>query len=101
MQPGKLVQLRPLSMRRAKLSIPIFHVRTDCFHYILSLSHHFIAEYISQAPWYLDTGAPSLSHQRRPTDDRSSNKLDQWYDRNVTAEPAAKKYRKGACENCS
>ena len=64
------------------------------------LSHHFIAEYISQAPWYLDTGAPSLSHQRRPTDDRSSNKLDQWYDRNVTAGPAAKKFRKGACENC-
>ncbi|EIM83041.1 pre-mRNA-splicing factor SLU7 [Stereum hirsutum FP-91666 SS1] len=59
-----------------------------------------IPQYISQAPWYLDTGAPSLSHQRRPQDDRSSTKLDTWYDRNVKAGPAATKYRKGACENC-
>ena len=59
-----------------------------------------ISEYISQAPWYLDTGAPSLSHQRRPTDDRPPNKLDSWYDRGARAGPAAKKYRKGACENC-
>ncbi|KAI0266861.1 Pre-mRNA splicing Prp18-interacting factor-domain-containing protein [Gloeopeniophorella convolvens] len=59
-----------------------------------------IPQYISQAPWYLDTGAPSLSHQRRPADDRTSSKLGQWYDRNTKAGPAAKKYRKGACENC-
>ncbi|KAI0270772.1 pre-mRNA-splicing factor SLU7 [Russula aff. rugulosa BPL654] len=59
-----------------------------------------IPQYISQAPWYLDTGAPSLSHQRRPTDDRSSNKLDQWYERGAQSGVAAKKYRKGACENC-
>ncbi|KIJ67966.1 hypothetical protein HYDPIDRAFT_107513 [Hydnomerulius pinastri MD-312] len=59
-----------------------------------------IPQYISQAPWYLDTGAPSLSHQRRPTDDRTSDKLDNWYDRGARAGPAAKKYRKGACENC-
>jgi len=58
------------------------------------------AEYISQAPWYLDTGAPSLNHQRRPDYDNSSNKLDNWYDRGAKAGPAAKKYRKGACENC-
>lgn len=57
-------------------------------------------EYISQAPWYLDTGAPSLNHQRRPEYDNSSNKLDNWYDRGAKAGPAAKKYRKGACENC-
>ncbi|KAJ7594283.1 Pre-mRNA splicing Prp18-interacting factor-domain-containing protein [Mycena floridula] len=59
-----------------------------------------IPQYISQAPWYLDTGAPSLSHQRRHDDDRSSDKLDNWYDRGAKAGPAAKKYRKGACENC-
>ncbi|OAX36446.1 hypothetical protein K503DRAFT_793403 [Rhizopogon vinicolor AM-OR11-026] len=59
-----------------------------------------IPQYISQAPWYLDTGAPSLSHQRRPFDDRSTDKLDNWYDRGAKAGPAAKKYRKGACENC-
>ena len=63
-------------------------------------SSFFFSEYISQAPWYLDTGAPSLSHQRRPTDDRSSNKLDQWYERGAQSGVTAKKYRKGACENC-
>ncbi|KAJ7496119.1 Pre-mRNA splicing Prp18-interacting factor-domain-containing protein [Mycena galericulata] len=57
-----------------------------------------IPQYISQAPWYLDTGAPSLNHQRRPEED--VKKTDAWYDRGVKAGPAAKKYRKGACENC-
>ncbi|KAJ6625461.1 pre-mRNA-splicing factor SLU7 [Mycena sp. CBHHK59/15] len=58
-----------------------------------------IPQYISQAPWYLDTGAPSLNHQRRPDSDEVK-KIDVWYDRGVKAGPAAKKYRKGACENC-
>jgi len=48
----------------------------------------------------LDTGGPSLSHQRRPEYDNSSDKLDNWYDRGAITGPAAKKYRKGACENC-
>ncbi|KAJ7268758.1 pre-mRNA-splicing factor SLU7 [Mycena haematopus] len=56
-----------------------------------------IPQYISQAPWYLDTGAPSLNHQRKNEEDK---KNDAWYDRGVKAGPAAKKYRKGACENC-
>ncbi|KAG6898170.1 hypothetical protein C0992_004157 [Termitomyces sp. T32_za158] len=59
-----------------------------------------IPQYISQAPWYLDTGAPSLSHQRRQDIDDTANKLNEWYDRGAKAGPAAKKYRKGACENC-
>ncbi|KAJ4483222.1 Pre-mRNA splicing Prp18-interacting factor-domain-containing protein [Lentinula aciculospora] len=60
-----------------------------------------IPQYISQAPWYLDTGAPSLSHQRRAEDsERAPPSLDTWYDRGAIAGPAAKKYRKGACENC-
>ncbi|KAJ7076330.1 Pre-mRNA splicing Prp18-interacting factor-domain-containing protein [Mycena belliarum] len=58
-----------------------------------------IPQYISQAPWYLDTGAPSLNHQRRP-ESEDIKKTDAWYDRGVKAGPAAKKYRKGACENC-
>ncbi|KAJ7091220.1 Pre-mRNA splicing Prp18-interacting factor-domain-containing protein [Mycena epipterygia] len=58
-----------------------------------------IPQYISQAPWYLDTGAPSLNHQRRP-DSEDIKKTDAWYDRGAKAGPAAKKYRKGACENC-
>jgi pre-mRNA-processing factor SLU7 len=48
----------------------------------------------------LDTGAPSLSHQRRHEDNSSESKIDSWYDRGLKAGPAAKKYRKGACENC-
>lgn len=48
----------------------------------------------------MDTGAPSLNHQRRPDADRSADKLDNWYDRGAKAGPAAKRYRKGACENC-
>ncbi|KAG8933091.1 mRNA splicing protein [Tulasnella sp. 418] len=59
-----------------------------------------IPQYISQAPWYLDTGAPSLAHQRRRDEETSEPKLDEWYDRGKTAGPAATKYRKGACENC-
>jgi pre-mRNA-processing factor SLU7 len=57
-------------------------------------------EYMSKAPWYLDTGGPSLSHQRRPDADRPEDKMDEWYDRGAKAGPAATKYRKGACENC-
>ncbi|KAF8757330.1 Pre-mrna-splicing factor slu7 [Rhizoctonia solani] len=59
-----------------------------------------IPQYISKAPWYLDTGAPSLAHQRRPDYDASASKLNDWYDRGAKAGPAATKYRKGACENC-
>ncbi|KIK26974.1 hypothetical protein PISMIDRAFT_8522 [Pisolithus microcarpus 441] len=59
-----------------------------------------IPQYISQAPWYLDTGAPSLSHQRRPAAAKPPSEIDSWYDRGARAGPAAKKYRKGACENC-
>ena len=60
----------------------------------------FSPEYISQAPWYLDTGAPSLSHQRRPATEKPLNEINDWYDRGARLGPAAKKYRKGACENC-
>ncbi|KAF7376346.1 hypothetical protein MSAN_00050100 [Mycena sanguinolenta] len=58
-----------------------------------------IPQYISQAPWYLDTGAPSLNHQRKAEDEKKTLS-DGWYDRGAKAGPAAKKYRKGACENC-
>jgi len=101
MRLEKPVPHRQRSTRRVNPSTPTYHVRTN---YLLqtqcALLTCFPVEYISQAPWYLDTGAPSLSHQRRPTDDRSADKLDQWYDRSVQSGPAAKKYRKGACENC-
>ncbi|KAF8508262.1 Pre-mRNA splicing Prp18-interacting factor-domain-containing protein [Hysterangium stoloniferum] len=60
-----------------------------------------IPQYISQAPWYLDTGKPSLAHQRRPVaGDEPSSTLDEPFARGQKAGPAATKYRKGACENC-
>lgn len=43
---------------------------------------------------------PSLNHQRRTDDTRAPTNLDDWYDRGIKAGPAAKKFRKGACENC-
>jgi pre-mRNA-processing factor SLU7 len=96
----KLAQ-RPLPWtKKAGPSIHIFLVRPLCNLLNTVGLYYFAIEYISQAPWYLDTGAPSLSHQRRPDYDNSSNKLDNWYDRGAKAGPAAKKYRKGACENC-
>ncbi|WVR06364.1 pre-mRNA-splicing factor SLU7 [Kwoniella sp. DSM 27419] len=59
-----------------------------------------IPEYITKAPWYADTGKPSLAHQRFNKGTDPSLKLDEWYDRGAKAGPAAKKFRKGACENC-
>jgi pre-mRNA-processing factor SLU7 len=67
------------------------------FHLVHAIGTKFCLEYISQAPWYLDTGAPSLNHQRKNEEDK---KADAWYDRGAKAGPAAKKFRKGACENC-
>jgi pre-mRNA-processing factor SLU7 len=55
---------------------------------------------MSKAPWYLDTGGPSLSHQRMPKESRPVEGITDWYDRGAKAGPAATKYRKGACENC-
>ncbi|EJD02763.1 pre-mRNA-splicing factor SLU7 [Fomitiporia mediterranea MF3/22] len=57
-----------------------------------------IPQYISQAPWYLDTGKPSLDHQRKSEAPVTSD-IDKWYDRGKKG-PTATKYRKGACENC-
>lgn len=96
---AKQVQhLRP-STRRERRSILIFPVSTTESPLTTNITKHCL-EYISQAPWYLDTGGPSLSHQRIPEYDDSADKLDNWYDRGAKAGPAAKKYRKGACENC-
>ena len=101
MQLGKRVPLLLLSMRRESRSTLTSHVRpVVSSRVLLFLIPYRHAEYIAQAPWYLDTGAPSLSHQRIPEYDRSADKLDNWYDRGAKAGPAAKKYRKGACENC-
>ncbi|CAG8584610.1 10946_t:CDS:2 [Cetraspora pellucida] len=58
-----------------------------------------IPQYIAKAPWYLDTGRPTLKHQRfLPIEETKDNS--QWYARGLRAGPAATKFRKGACENC-
>lgn len=61
-----------------------------------------IPNYITKAPWYAETaGGTNLSHQRLNKEEkRGADKFDEWYDRGARAGPAAKKFRKGACENC-
>lgn len=59
-----------------------------------------IPQFMVQAPWYLDTGKPSLKHQRKQDDGKENLKLNEWYQRGQKESKAATKYRKGACENC-
>lgn len=68
-----------------------------------------IPQFISKAPWYIDTGAKaSLKHQRLNNEnsngssgDKAAELKNSWYSsRGTRAGPAATKYRKGACENC-
>ncbi|GBB93192.1 hypothetical protein RclHR1_02130005 [Rhizophagus clarus] len=58
-----------------------------------------IPQYIAKAPWYLDTGRPSLKHQRVQIQEETLTN-DKWYARGIRAGPAATKFRKGSCENC-
>ncbi|CAL5334288.1 unnamed protein product [Camellia sinensis] len=56
-----------------------------------------IPQYMSSAPWYLNAERPSLKHQRKWKLDPNYTKS--WYDRGAKIYQA-KKFRKGACENC-
>lgn len=57
-----------------------------------------IPQYMSSAPWYLNSQHPSLKHQKdwRQHEQDSINKS---YDRGVKVFQATK-FRKGACEKC-
>ncbi|EPQ29666.1 uncharacterized protein PFL1_02886 [Pseudozyma flocculosa PF-1] len=60
-----------------------------------------VPEFMAKAPWYLDTGKPSLKHQKKPVKPGEVKAgINDWYHRGQVAGPAATKYRKGACENC-
>ncbi|CAD6890533.1 unnamed protein product [Tilletia controversa] len=60
-----------------------------------------IPSFMSQAPWYLDTGRPSLRHQRKPESEQPVRAdMNKWYARGQRAGPAATQFRKGACDNC-
>lgn len=59
-----------------------------------------VPDYMSKAPWYLDTGKRSLKHQKKPETNEQFVGLNDWYARGQKDGPAATKYRKGACENC-
>ncbi|KAN0059662.1 mRNA splicing protein [Thecaphora frezii] len=60
-----------------------------------------VPEFMAKAPWYLDTGKPSLKHQKKPVKPGEVKAgINDWYQRGQVAGPAATKYRKGACENC-
>lgn len=61
-----------------------------------------IPEYIAKAPWWArdESGKAMAHHRLAKEEERGHEKLDRWYDRGAKAGPAAKKYRKGACENC-
>lgn len=68
----------------------------------LDINPH-IPSYISKAPWYVDKGHASLSHQRVNDETSASGSAGydtNFYARGTRAGPAATKYRKGACENC-
>ena len=65
-----------------------------------------IPRYIAQAPWYIDSGQPSLKHQKVGKNEDwfhmgDEEKFGDWYQRGGLKQGfSATKYRKGACENC-
>ncbi|KAJ2777269.1 mRNA splicing protein, partial [Coemansia javaensis] len=60
-----------------------------------------IPEFMSKAPWYMDTGKVGLHHQRKaPAAAPTAIGESTWYRRGERVGKAPQKFRKGACENC-
>ena len=57
-----------------------------------------IPQYMSSAPWYLNSSAPSLKHQKDWRTKASDSR--QYYDRGAKTFQATT-FRKGACEKCA
>lgn len=56
-----------------------------------------IPQYMTSAPWYLNSDRPTLKHQKNWKNKITDSK--QWYDRGQKVFQASK-WRKGSCENC-
>ncbi|MBW0474342.1 hypothetical protein O181_014057 [Austropuccinia psidii MF-1] len=58
-----------------------------------------IPQFMAQAPWYMNTGVPSLKHQKGKEYNADPSKLKEQVSRGIKIY-AATRYRKGACTNC-
>ncbi|XP_025095719.1 pre-mRNA-splicing factor SLU7-like isoform X1 [Pomacea canaliculata] len=60
-----------------------------------------IPQYIMQAPWYIGAKTPTLRHQRPQNEKQKKfDGLNVEVKKGVKEGPVARKWRKGACENC-
>ena len=59
-----------------------------------------IPEYIVKAPWYLNTGQPSLKHQRKTSKGKEPSAEAHQIKGIIQTDDQPTKFRKGACENC-